>query len=74
MNNQELTYEEHIEGKKTTYRNEIAEILRNTELNQGDIDSEEILTNNFFKRTDISDSKKDILKNKTDSIEKTLKV
>ena len=56
----ELTYAEHLEGHKKTYIKEINEILRNVELNIGDIEKD-ILTNQFFERKDISETKLSLL-------------
>lgn len=62
---EELTYEEHIAGKRKgileQYTVQINISLRNIELNKDDIDHSGILTDTFFNRDDVSDIKKSIL-------------
>lgn len=66
---EELTYQEFKESKikllKKEYSEFIYQILRNIDLNIGDIEND-ILTDNFFQRKDILENKKLLLKNKTD--------
>ena len=63
----ELTYAEHLNGHKKTYIKEINEVLRNINLNIGDIEKD-ILTNQFFERKDISETKLVLLNKLTNQI------
>ena len=58
---EELTYAEHIAGKRKVileqYTDQINNSLRNIELNIGDIE-DGLLTDTFFNREDVSSIKK----------------
>ena len=61
---EELTYAEHIAGKRKVileqYTDQINNSLRNIELKVEDIE-DGLLTDTFFNREDVSDIKKEIL-------------
>ena len=61
---EELTYAEHIAGKRKVileqYTDQINNSLRNIELKNEDIE-DGLLTDTFFNREDVSDIKKEIL-------------
>ena len=61
---EELTYAEHIAGKRKVileqYTDQINNSLKNIELKNEDIE-DGLLTDTFFNREDVSDIKKEIL-------------
>lgn len=63
----ELTYGEFAEVKKKHFIDLQYGVLRNIELKIGDIKND-ILSNDFFNRKDISDMKKECLKNSQKNI------
>jgi len=70
-NDSELTYEEYLLIKKDDFNKEVNEITRNIKFNKNDLEGD-FLSEEFYKRKDINEIKKERLKYITEEFKNKL--